>query len=148
YNGQTLDYYEIAYGYLSYRPDPYASSSYNDSFSFTANDGKDNSSPAMVTFNVTVIPSSPPTVTGSSHSLNAIQTHSLTLADLGYSHAGGDPLQSITLQSLPSTLSLHDALPILYNGQTLDYYEIAYGYLSYRPDPYASSSYNDSFSFT
>lgn len=89
----------------------------------------------------------PPNVAGGWIELEQNQPYAISLSDIGYSDADGDPLQWLTIQSLPTSGTLEYYGYPIYSGQTLDYYEIAYGYLTYHPDPYANSSHYDSFSF-
>jgi len=148
YNGQTFYAYEIDWGYLTYVPNPIANETYQDSFTFTANDGYGDSLPASVAYTVNVTPNLPPVVTGGTFALQSNQSRTLTIADLGYSDSDGDPLQSITIHSTPTPGTLEYYGYPIYSGQTFYSDDIDWGYLTYVPNPSASASYQDSFTFT
>ncbi len=147
-SGQTFYSYDIDWGYLTYVPNPSANATYQDSFTFTANDGFDDSLPATVAYTVNVTPNSPPVVTGSTLTLQGNQSHTITIADLGYSDPDGDPLQSITIHSIPTSGILEYYGYSIYSGQTFYSYDIEWGYLTYVPNPSANETYQDSFTFT
>ncbi len=100
YAGQEVYAWDIQFGSFNYVPTGDAGTSYSASFSFSVSDGWDSSaSTASLGFQVTVTPNSPPTIAGSNHPLSSPQSHTLTIADLGYSDPDGDPLQSITIHA-------------------------------------------------
>ena len=132
--GETIDAYTLDYGNLIYTPDPTAPASYSDSIMFTASDGAATSSPATLTLNVTVTPNTPPVATGSTHSLSASATKTISLTDLGYSDADGDALNHVTIQSLPATGTLaRDGYYPVSVGETIDAYTLDYGNLVLTP---------------
>jgi len=101
--GQEVFASDIQFGYFNYVPTTGVGESYSTSFSFSVSDGWDSStSAALLGFQVEVTPNSPPTITGSIHSLNSPQSRTLNQAALGYSDPDGDPLQSITVLNPPS----------------------------------------------
>ncbi|HBJ38220.1 MAG TPA: hypothetical protein DDZ51_26395, partial [Planctomycetaceae bacterium] len=147
YSGQSFYAYEIDWGYLTYVPSPTANATYQDGFTFKADDGFGDSLPATVVYTVNITPNSPPIVTGSTHTLQGNQSRTLTLADFGYSDPDGDVLQTVTIHAVPLLGTLEYYGYPVYSGQTFYDYDILSGHLAYRPDPYNGSAFQDSLTF-
>lgn len=146
-SGTIVSASDLQFGYLVYVPEQ-SSSSYSSSFTFTASDGYGDSASATIGFNVAASSTAPPSVSGSMVTLAQDQSHTISLADLGYSDPQDLPLESITILSPPTYGTLqYDGSPI-YSQQTIYRYELDAGYLVYQPDPHASSSYNAALTFT
>jgi hypothetical protein len=146
--GEHVSAESLAYGELVYEPDIDAVGSYVTAFSFTVNDGTDNSVTASIELNVTVTPNNAPVITGSSHSLAVAAAKTLSFVDLGYSDADGDALSSVNITVLPERGSLELYGSPVSTGVAIDASTISYGYLIYRPDSEAIASHVATLSFT
>ncbi len=146
--GATINAYEYSYGSIVYQPDTTATTSYVDTFSFTASDGESPSAPAAFVFNVSVASNAAPSVTGSVVTVPTGSSKTLTLSNLGYADPEGDSLQSITITVLPTTgtLTLYGTGVAVGTNITAQY--IDNGYLAYAPDTTNQSAHVAAFSFT